>query len=261
MMRPASGETVASLTRGVGIRVREGRARQGLSRKALASAAQVSERYLAELEAGSANVSLNLLARIGRALGVSIRALIPDEGDAAVTGAPKGSGIALIGLRGAGKSTLGEALARELGVPFVRLTQLIAERAGMETGELMELAGSEAFRRLELEALEALIARPGPIVLETSGGIVADRAAFDLVKHHFHTVWIKARAEDHMARVIAQNDLRPMAGREAAMDDLKRLLAGREAAYGEADCVLDTHGTTVAEASARLLRLARPLVA
>jgi XRE family aerobic/anaerobic benzoate catabolism transcriptional regulator len=260
-MAPAGGETVAvdSLTRGVGVLVREGRARTGLTRRALAAATGISERYLALLEAGSANVSLNLLARIGAALGVSIHALIP-AGE--VSGAsPRQKGIALIGLRGAGKSTLGESLATATGLPFVRLTQVIVERAGMDTGELMELGGSDAFRRLEVEALQELIASAGRVVLETSGGIVADGEAYDLVRRHFRTVWIKAEPQDHMARVVAQNDLRPMVGRDKALDDLRRLLAERQSAYGAADAVLDTHGLTVDEAAARLVQLAAPLIA
>jgi len=256
-MTGASGETVAAdaLTRGVGLLVREGRARAGLTRRALAAATGISERYLALLEAGSANVSLNLLARIGGALDVSIHALIPPE-EPHRTSARKG--IALIGLRGAGKSTLGERLGKETRLPFVRLTQAIVERAGMETGELMELAGSDAFRRLEIEALEDLVAQPGRIILETSGGIVADGEAFELVRRHFQTVWVKATPEDHMTRVIAQNDLRPMAGRDAAMDDLRRLLAEREAAYAQADFVLDTHGVSVDEAARRLSHMLSP---
>ncbi len=258
-MKPASGETVAveALTRGVGALVRQGRARHGLTRRALGAATGISERYLAQLEAGSANVSLNLLARIGAALEVSIHALIPP--DEAHFGLAR-KGFALIGLRGAGKTTLGERLGQQTGLAFVRLTQAIVERAGMETGELMELAGSEAFRRMEVEALENLIARPGRMVLETSGGIVADGEAYDLVRRHFHTVWIRASPEDHMARVVAQNDLRPMAGREAAMDDLRRLLAERQAAYGAAAFTLDTHGLTVDDAARRLYHLLEPLL-
>lgn len=248
----------ADLTRGVATRVREARGARGLTRRALAAAAGVSERYLALVEAGGANVSLNLLARVGRALDVSLHALIPGSAGPAASGA--GKGVALIGLRGAGKSTLGEAVAARAGLPFVRLNQLVSEQAGMAVGELMELAGSHGFRRMEVEALEALVRTPGRIVLETSGGIVADRTAFDLVRHHFHTVWIKATAEDHMARVVAQNDLRPMAGRAAAMDDLRRLIAERAAAYGEADQVLDTHRLTVAEAAERLAQLVEPVL-
>jgi XRE family aerobic/anaerobic benzoate catabolism transcriptional regulator len=256
---PAQGASEAELTRGVARLVRETRGARGLTRRALAAAAGISERYLALLEAGGANVSLNLLARIGRALGVSLHALIPGSPEPGA--GPQKKGLALLGLRGAGMSTLGEALAARAGLPFIRLNQLISERAGMEAGELMELAGSQAFRRMEAEALEDLVRAPGRIVLETGGGIVADRAAYDLVRRHFHTVWIKASPEDHMARVVAQNDLRPMVGRAAAMDDLRRLLAERAAAYGEADCVLDTHGLTVAEAGARLAQLVEPALA
>ena len=142
----------------------------------------------------------------------------------------------------------------------MRLTQTIVERAGMAMGELMELAGSEAFRRMEVETLQDLIAQPAQIVLETSGGIVADGEAYDLVRRHFHTVWIKATPEDHMARVVAQNDLRPMAGREAAMDDLRRLLAERRAAYEEAEFVLDTHGVSIDAAATRLHQLLEPVL-
>jgi len=258
-MKLASGETVAveALARGVGALVRAGRTGQGLTRRALAEQTSISERYLAQLEGGAANVSLNLLARIGATLGVSIHALIPTDAPA---GSGRKKGFALIGLRGAGKTTLGERLSQMTGLAFERLTQTIVERAGMETGELMELAGSEAFRRMEVEALQDLIAQPGQIVLETSGGIVADGEAYDLVRKHFHTVWVKAAPEDHMARVVAQNDLRPMAGREAAMDDLRRLLAERQLAYAQAEFVLDTHGLTADAAATRLHQLLEPLL-
>ena len=256
------------LTARVGSAVRAARRQASLPRHALAEAAGISERYIGQLETGRANISLNVLQKIASALGVEIINLLERE---PVRYAPLSGllsslnedqlrdahsllarhfeaerqakcGVALVGLRGAGKTSLGRALAGKLGIPFVQLTELVTERAGMTTQELVELAGLDAFRRLEREALVALIDQKNKVVLETSGGLVGAPETYRLVLEHFHTVWVKALPEEHMQRVVDQNDLRPMVGRPEAMNDLKALLADRQQAYGQAAAVLDTSG-------------------
>ncbi len=256
------------LTARVGDAVRAARRDARLPRHALAEAAGISERYIGQLETGRANISLNVLQKIAGALNVQITDLL---GQGAAQYAPLNGllaglsaqqlrdahdilarhfdavrqtkcGVALVGLRGAGKTALGRALAQSRGLEFVQLTQLVTERAGMTTQELVELAGLDAFRRLEREALMALIDQRTKVVLETSGGLVGAPETYRLVLEHFHTVWVKAQPEEHMQRVVDQNDLRPMAGRPEAMNDLKALLADRQQAYSEAAAVLDTSG-------------------
>lgn len=271
----------ALLTARVGSAVRAARREAGLPRHALAEVAGISERYIGQLETGRANVSLNVLQKIAAALGAEIVDLL-DEGQAhyaplsdLLSGLNEHQlrdaygilarhfeaerqakcGVALVGLRGAGKTSLGRALAEKLGLEFVQLTQLVTERAGMTTQELVELAGLEAFRRLEREALLALIEENTKVVLETSGGLVGAPETYRLVLEHFHTVWVKARPEEHMQRVVDQNDLRPMAGRPEAMNDLKALLADRQQAYGQAAAVLDTSGLDEPTTADRLARL------
>ncbi|MEM8647077.1 MAG: shikimate kinase [Pseudomonadota bacterium] len=269
------------LTARVGSAVRAARREAGLPRHALAEVAGISERYIGQLETGRANISLNVLQKIADALGTEIVDLLEQ---APVSYAPLSDllaglnetqlreahtllsrhfeakrrakrGVALVGLRGAGKTSLGRALADKLGLRFVQLTQLVTERAGMTTQELVELAGLEAFRRLEREALLALVADDDKVVLETSGGLVGAPETYRLVLEHFYTVWIKAQPEEHMQRVVDQNDLRPMAGRPEAMNDLKALLADRQQAYGQAAVELDTSGLEEADTADRLERL------
>ncbi|MCP5080403.1 MAG: helix-turn-helix domain-containing protein [Alphaproteobacteria bacterium] len=256
------------LTARVGSAVRAARRQASLPRHALAEAAGISERYIGQLETGRANISLNVLQKIAAALGLEITDLLEQEPVryAPLSGLLSGlseqqlrdahavlarhfeaerqakCGVALVGLRGAGKTALGRSLAGRLGVPFVQLTELVTERAGMTTQELVELAGLDAFRRLEREALVALVEQKEKVVLETSGGLVGAPETYRLVLEHFHTVWVKALPEEHMQRVVDQNDLRPMAGRPGAMNDLKALLADRQQAYGQAAAVLDTSG-------------------
>ncbi len=256
------------LTARVGDAVRAARRDARLPRHALAEAAGISERYIGQLETGRANISLNVLQKIAGALDVEITDLLGQGGAqyAPLNGLLAGlnaqqlrdahtvlarhfdaerhakCGVALVGLRGAGKTALGRALAESLGLEFVQLTQLVTERAGMTTQELVELAGLDAFRRLEREALVALVDQKTKVVLETSGGLVGAPDTYRLVLEHFHTVWIKAQPEEHMQRVVDQSDLRPMAGRPEAMNDLKALLADRQQAYSEAAAVLDTSG-------------------
>ncbi len=260
-----TNEADSELGKRVGENVRAARKALGMPRRALAELTAISERYIGQLETGRANVTLNVLHKVATALDTDIISLI-SGGNRQLSGlisalnphqqaeahevlshhfSQKGKakcGIALVGLRGAGKTTLGQDLAGRLGVDFVQLSQLVNDLAGMTTQELVELAGLEAFRWLEREALEALVADGSKVVLETSGGIVASPESYNLVLDHFHTVWIKTDPEEHMQRVVAQNDLRPMAGRPKAMDDLRALLAARNGAYSSADLTLDTSG-------------------
>ena len=272
------------LTARVGSAVRAARRQASLPRHALADAAGISERYIGQLETGRANISLNVLQKIAQALDVEITDLLEQE---PVRYAPLSGllsklteqqlrdahsvlvrhfegareakcGVALVGLRGAGKTALGRALSSKINIPFVQLTELVTERAGMTTQELVELAGLEAFRRLEREALVDLIERKQKVVLETSGGLVGAPDTYRMVLEHFHTVWVKAQPEEHMQRVVDQNDLRPMAGRPEAMNDLKALLAERQQAYGQAAAVLDTSGQEEGKTAERLFQLVAP---
>ncbi len=281
MSMQAVQSTEEQLTARVGDAVRAARREARLPRHALAEAAGISERYIGQLETGRANISLNVLQKIAGALDVAITDLL-DQGPTAyapLNGLLAGlnarqlkdahgllarhfeaerqakCGVALVGLRGAGKTALGRALATKLGLEFVQLTQLVTERAGMTTQELVELAGLDAFRRLEREALLALIDKQTKVVLETSGGLVGAPDTYRLVLEHFHTVWVKAQPEEHMQRVVDQNDLRPMAGRPEAMNDLKALLADRQQAYSEAAAVLDTSGLDEETTAQRLSHL------
>ncbi|MEM8687782.1 MAG: shikimate kinase [Pseudomonadota bacterium] len=269
------------LTARVGSAVRAARRQAGLPRHALAQVAGISERYIGQLETGRANISLNVLQKIAGALGIEIVNLLEQapagyeplndllagldetqlrEAHALLTHHFEAvrqakRGVALVGLRGAGKTSLGRTLAERLGFRFVQLTQLVTDRVGMTTQELVELAGLDAFRRLEREALLALVEDDDKVVLETSGGLVGAPETYRLVLEHFYTVWIKARPEEHMQRVVDQNDLRPMAGRPEAMNDLKALLADRQQAYGKASAELDTSGLEENVTAERLVRL------
>ena len=256
----------------------------GRTRRDLSSATGISERYIGQLETGRANISLNLLHRLSGALGTTVTAVL--DGDAIIheplrslaaslsadqqreacdllsatfsDGDMACKGIALVGLRGAGKSTLGNLLAAHAGVPFVRLSGHIADHAGMQINEIMELGGIDAFRRHEYEALEGLIGEPGRIVLETSGGMVAASETYDLLLANFRTVWLQADPDDHMNRVVAQNDLRPMAGWPDSMRELKGLLEERARDYGRADVALDTSGRQVDACLDELIAVSAP---
>jgi XRE family aerobic/anaerobic benzoate catabolism transcriptional regulator len=264
----------------LGERARSLRARRGMTRRALSAASEVSERHLANLELGVGNASILVLRQIAQALGAPLAELIGDEtaagpewllirdllagrgedelrrarlalgelfGDAAHAGARAGR-IALIGLRGAGKSTLGKMLADALGLPFVELNRELERVAGCSLDEIHGLLGAAAYRRYERRALEETVQRYPDAVIATPGGIVSDPATFNLLLSHCTTVWLKASPEEHMQRVIAQGDLRPMAGNQEAMDDLKRILTGRAAFYGRADRQVDTGARTLGQA-------------
>ena len=268
----------------LGERARSLRARRGMTRRALSAASGVSERHLANLELGVGNASILVLRQVTEALGAQLAELIGDETTSSPewllirdllhgrdeselhrvrmalselfgeVGRPDArlARIALIGLRGAGKSTLGQRLAEALHVPFVELNREIERVAGCGLGEIHNLLGPSAYRRYERRALEETIQLYPDAVIATPGGIVSDSATFNLLLSHCFTVWVKASPEDHMQRVIAQGDLRPMAGNREAMEDLRRILADRRAFYGRADLQVDTTGRTLDESFAAL---------
>ena len=223
---------VGVLLKDLGRRVRTLREASGLSRRALSQASGVSERYLADLEAGRGNISVGRLAEVAWALGRSPRDLLPAMGPGRV--------VALLGLRGAGKSTLGREVAGRLGLPFVELDAEIAKAAGMGLGELFEIHGEAYYRRLEVEVLERVLERPGPFLLATGGGIVTNAPAFERLLERCTTVWLRAEPEDHWNRVLAQGDRRPMQDHPEAMAQLRRLLEARSPRYARADHHVDT---------------------
>ena len=256
----------------LGERVRSLRARRGMTRKAVAQAAQVSERHLANLEYGIGNASILVLLQVAGALQCSLAELVGDVttsspewllirellehrddatlrrvrvaiGELLGTGganAARSSRVALIGLRGAGKSTLGQMLADDLDFPFVELSREIEKFAGCSIAEIQALYGTNAYRRYERRAMEEAIQIYPEAVIATPGGLVSDAATFNLMLAHCTTVWLQADAEDHMKRVTAQGDLRPMAASKEAMEDLRGILAGRAAFYSKAEFRLNT---------------------
>lgn len=260
----------------VGARLKMLRARRGLTRKALAQLADVSERHLANVESGSGNATLQFLRQLAAVLNCSLAEVIGDEttsspewlmirellrgrteaemarGRAAlmelfaapVADLQRRQRIALIGLRGAGKSTLGKRLAQERGVEFIDLSRHIETLAGCSIAEIHSLYGMNAYRRYEYKAVEEVIARFPRAVIATPGGIVSDPATFSLLLSHCYTVWLKAAPEEHMARVLAQGDTRPMAGNREAMSDLNNILDSRAEFYAKADAIFDTAGLT-----------------
>ena len=219
----------------LGERVRAWRMEHGMTRKALSLACGVSERYLAQLESGRGNISVLLLRKVARAMGVAVEHLVREEESAARSGR-----IALIGLRGAGKSTLGQKLAHGLGLPFVELDREVEKEAGAKLGEVFAMYGQDAFRRFERRALQRVLNQNERAVIAAGGSLVTDPDTYKLLLDRCLCVWLKASPEEHMARVIAQGDMRPFKGRSAALDEIRRLLADRERLYGRADVTLDT---------------------
>ncbi|RMH39017.1 MAG: helix-turn-helix domain-containing protein [Deltaproteobacteria bacterium] len=233
----------------VGARVRALREHRGLSRRQLSAACGVSERFLAQLEAGEGNISLARFADVAVALGTTPAELLVG---ATPSTAPDGI-VALIGLRGAGKSTVGAALAERRGVPFVEVDARIEQTAGLSLAEIFELHGEAYYRRLEREVLAQLFAENRPAVLATGGSIVNDRDNFSILRERCTTVWLRARAEDHWNRVLLQGDRRPMAENPHAFAELRALLTAREPLYSAADHIVDTTGCTVAQVVDRVL--------
>lgn len=222
--------------RRVGREVRGRRTRAGLSQKQLASLSGLSIRYVSQLEAGSGNISILRLFELSQALGAAPHELLRLESPPDV--------IALIGLRGAGKSTVGQQLARRLSRGFFELDSLIEEAAGLSLEEIFAIHGEKYYRRLEHEALSRFLSHHSSAVLATGGSLVTDRSTFDLLKSSTVTVWLKARPEHHLERVALQGDRRPMAGRSDPLAELKALLAEREPLYREATITVDTSGKT-----------------
>jgi XRE family transcriptional regulator, aerobic/anaerobic benzoate catabolism transcriptional regulator len=271
---------------GLGLRVRTAREERGLSRRVLAEAADVSERYLAQLESGEGNASVILLRRVAKALGMRLTDLLDADQSAAlqrinrlVDGLParrheevlqklisefgteeglRRKRIALIGLRGAGKTTLGTALAKELRRPFIELDAEIARDAGMPLSEIFLLYGASGYRGIERRCLLRLVNSQSDIVISVGGGVVSDPETYQVLLANCYTVWIKASPSEHMSRVIAQGDMRPMKGHAQAMDDLKAILAARDPLYARADKAVDTSGESVEKSLAALRRAVTP---
>jgi len=273
----------------LGQRVRTMRALRGMSRKVLAKVSGISERYIAQLESGKGNVSIVLLRRVSNAMGAQLEDLIPAAepapdwpiirdllrkatpsqiaqakdflaGQGVAAQRRTFAGIALIGLRGAGKSTLGKMLAKKIGWDFVELNKEIETENGLSVAEIIALYGQEGFRRMEQAALGQLLARKELMVLATGGGIVSEPLSFDLILSSFYTIWVKAEPEEHMARVRRQGDLRPMADDRSAMAELRTILKSREPLYARASAVVDTSGLSVDAAAAGLFDAVTPVL-
>ncbi len=279
--------TEQSFTAAIGKRVRAIRARRGMARKQLSSESDISERYLAQVESGQANTSIVLLHRLARAMMVPLTELLPGADSRALPSRltellqrlspeqmeeatnlltehfeprnPQFAGIALIGLRGGGKTQLGQKLARELELLFVRIREVVEDLGGMKMREIMALGGQAAFRRLEREALEWTLDNRQTAILEAGGSLVSEPETFQRLLNNYFTVWVKATPEEHMQRVIAQGDTRPMQGNSRAMDDLKQILIEREADYRKADYTLDTSGRSADDCFRELLEVTRPV--
>lgn len=282
--KPAASRNADAYLHRLGERVRTLRNQRGMTRKALAQHAKVSERYLAQLEVGKGNCSIVLLRRIARAIGLPVTQLVRDgaeppldlvlltqflerlppdmlvEARKLVTehfSSPSEDRrrIALIGLRGGGKSTLGRLLAERLDVPFIELDREIERRSGANLSEIFDMFGQETFRRAEREALDDVLRRHPHFVIATSGSIVTEPGTLELLLASCFTVWVRAEPEEHMKRVMAQGDMRPMANNARAMEDLVSILKSREPLYAKAEAVLATTGKTPEQNLAELLRI------
>jgi len=270
----------------IGGAVRRNRAKRGMTRRQLAQASKTSERYLAQIESGAGNPSVSVLRAIAQALDLPTSTLLPETGArpsalnaiidrlahvpeselpslakeietrvARLEHADRGRRIALVGLRGAGKSTLGRMLAKHLDWPFIELDRVVEEDYGASIPDLIEMAGTATFRRHERGALERVIATREAAIITTAGGIVADPETFALLLRRTHTIWIKARPEDHMSRVMAQGDFRPMAQNRGAMADLVAILEARRADYARAEAEVDTSGDSVQQSFEKLVQV------
>jgi XRE family aerobic/anaerobic benzoate catabolism transcriptional regulator len=282
--KPAPSRTADAYLHRLGERVRTLRNQRGMTRKALAQHAKVSERYLAQLEVGKGNCSIVLLRRIARAIGLPVTQLVHDGAEPALdlvlltqflerlppdmlvearklvtehfsSPSEDRRRVALIGLRGGGKSTLGRLLAERLDVPFIELDREIERRSGANLSEIFDMFGQETFRRAEREALDEVLRRHPHFVIATSGSIVTEPGTLELLLASCFTVWVRAEPEEHMKRVMAQGDMRPMANNARAMEDLVSILKSREPLYAKAEAVLATTGKTPEQNLAELLRV------
>lgn len=273
------------LMRHLGQRVRDLRKLKGMPRRELAAISGVSQRYLAKLEGGDGNISITVLGKVSRALGMPVEAMVSSgaadsstlvqlmslflQADGATRGRvfqvldpeyvkeQKAQRICLVGLRGAGKSTLGTLVAKAWDVPFVELNKTIEAEAGMPLGDIIAMYGQEGYRRLEADVLDKIIAANDRAVVAVAGGIVADQTTYQNVLARFHTVWLKTTSGEHMDRVRAQGDKRPMEGNPRAMIQLREILRAREEYYAQADHHLSTSGKSVAESEADLSKIIR----
>jgi XRE family transcriptional regulator, aerobic/anaerobic benzoate catabolism transcriptional regulator len=270
----------------LGARVRDLRNRRGMTRKTLAHESDVSERHLAQLESGEGNISILLLRRVAAVLNVSLEELFAPAGREDQQGSSRKQAIwrlierlpnhrleeaaarlmrdfgpeqdlrlariALIGLRGAGKSTLGSKLAAERNVPFIELDHEIEKDTGMPLAEIFSLYGQAGYRAIEKRTLERVLRAAARAVISVGGGIVSEKETYDYLLAHCYTVWLKAQPEEHMSRVIAQGDFRVMAGSDRAMEDLRRILESREPLYRKADTYVDTSAESVEESFSKL---------
>jgi XRE family aerobic/anaerobic benzoate catabolism transcriptional regulator len=282
----AAAPTDAQFAEEVGRLLRRARARRGLTRRQLAVESGISERYLAQIEGGQGNPSVIVLRTVAQAMDMQMTDLLPAAGPrhegmtriaellgrlhaselpavaqfieqriAEGAAAQRAQRIALVGLRGAGKSTLGQMLAKRLDWPFVELNRVIEQDYGASISMLIEMSGVSAFRRYEQAALEKIIADHDKVVIATAGGVVSNPETYALLLRRTHTIWVRAQPQEHMSRVMAQGDFRPMAENRAAMADLVAILEARSPDYGLAEAQLDTSGETLERSLSRLGKL------
>lgn len=235
------GVTGTTLLAGIGARVRARRTSMGWTLQDIADRSGVSVRFLTDLELGKGNISIVRLASVARALDAPLVSLFPSEDE-------KGPVVALVGLRGAGKSTVGRALSQQLKIPFVELDGLVERQANLSLAELFSLHGEAYYKRLAYAALLKVLAQDEPIVLATGGSVVTDIETWQLLKRRTHTVWLKASPDDHWKRVRRQGDTRLMATRAAAIAELRSILSQRTRLYSEAAQTIDTGSVRVQEA-------------
>ena len=285
----ATGRADASFAAEIGRMVRLGRAKRGMSRRQLAEESQTSERYLAQIESGAGNPSILVMRAIAGALELPIIELLPrSNGGSAATAriidllgrlppselpaladmieqridrgavGDRARRIALVGLRGAGKSTLGRMLAERLGVPFIELDRMVEQEYGASVPLLIEMSGLATFRRHERACLDRVISENEAAVVATAGGIVSNPETYALLLRRMHSVWISARPEEHMSRVMEQGDFRPMAKNREAMADLLAILEARRADYARAEATLDTSGESAEQSFAKLRKIVAP---
>jgi XRE family aerobic/anaerobic benzoate catabolism transcriptional regulator len=285
-LSPSTDAASRSFAAEVGRLVRKSRARRGVTRRQLAVESGISERYLAQIEAGQGNPSVIVLRAVAQALEMHVAALLPPGGKrhealarindllgrldaselplisqlieqriAKGAASERAHRIALVGLRGAGKTTLGEMLAKRLNWPFVEMNRAIEHEYGASVSMLMDISGVSAFRRYERSALEKVIAEHDRAVISTAGGIVSNPDTYALLLRRTHAVWIKAQPQEHMSRVIAQGDFRPMAENRAAMADLVAILEARSSDYALSEAELDTSGENVEQSLSKLVKL------
>ncbi len=276
-----SADELASFIIKVGERVRNARARKGISRRILSELSGVSQRYLAQLESGSGNISIALLRKVANALDHRIEWFVGDEDPWTSESAlvadlyrmataqqrrkamaildpdnpqlRRVQRVALIGLRGAGKSTLGRMVGMAQNIPFLELNQEIESASGMPVGEVIAFYGQEGYRKLERQSLERIVEMHDSMILTVAGGIVAEPETYAFLLRHYHTIWLRAKPEEHMERVRAQGDERPMAGNPAALDDLRTILTSREALYAKAEATVNTSGQNVEESTKQVI--------